>query len=47
MDINIIDKTISLNGIDLLNLSGVNEENLNVIKDSFDSTIVLRGENIF
>ncbi|HMQ68618.1 MAG TPA: PhoH family protein [Ignavibacteria bacterium] len=47
MNVNIIDKTISLNGIDLLNLSGVNEENLNVIKDSFNSTIVLRGENIY
>ncbi len=44
---NIIDLNISLKGIDLLNFSGVNEENLNLIKENFDSTIVLRGDNIF
>lgn len=43
----IIDKTISLSGIDLLNLTGVNEENLNIIKHSFDSTVVVRGETIY
>ncbi|HAY34211.1 MAG TPA: PhoH family protein [Ignavibacteria bacterium] len=42
-----IDKNISLTGIDLLNFSGVNEENLNIIKDRFDSTIVVRGDSLF
>jgi len=45
--LNIIDKNISLTGIDLLNFSGVNEENLNIIKDRFDSTIVVRGDSLF
>jgi phosphate starvation-inducible PhoH-like protein len=42
-----VDLNISLDGIDLLNFSGVNEENLNLIKDNFDSTIVLRGDTIY
>lgn len=44
---NIVDFTISLNGIDLLNFAGVNENNLNLIKDNFDSTIVLRGDTVY
>lgn len=44
---NITDNIISLEGIDLLNFSGVNDQNLNLIKDYFDSTIVLRGDTIF
>ena len=43
----IADKIISLEGIDLLNFSGINDQNLNLIKDYFDSTIVLRGDTIF
>lgn len=43
----VADKIISLEGIDLLNFSGVNDQNLNLIKDYFDSTIVLRGDTIF
>ncbi|MDQ3020601.1 MAG: PhoH family protein [Bacteroidota bacterium] len=42
-----IEKKISLAGIDLLNFSGVNEENINLVKENFDSTIVLRGDIIF
>jgi phosphate starvation-inducible PhoH-like protein len=42
-----VDLNISLDGIDLLNFSGVNEENLNLIKDNFDSTFVLRGDTIY
>jgi len=38
-------KTIPLTGIDILNLTGFKEEKLNLIKDSFNSTIVIRGEN--
>lgn len=41
------EKTIPLTGIDILNLSGFKEEKLNLIKDSFNSTIVIRGENAF
>lgn len=44
---NIIEKRISLTGIDLINFSGINDENLNLIKDNFDSTIVFRGDTIF
>lgn len=43
----IADKIILLEGIDLLNFSGINDQNLNLIKDYFDSTIVLRGDTIF
>lgn len=41
------EKSISLAGIDLMNFSGINDENLNLIKDYFDSTIVLRGDTLF
>lgn len=43
----IVEKKIPLSGIDLINFSGLNDENLNLIKDSFDSTIVLRGDTIY
>ena len=42
-----IEKKINLEGIDLLNFSGVNDENLNLLKHKFDSTIVMRGDMIF
>ena len=38
------EKTLSLSGVDLLNFTGFNEEKLNIIKDAFESTIVIRGE---
>lgn len=44
---NILEKNITLTGIDLLNFSGINEENLDLIKEYFDSTIVFRGDTIF
>ncbi|MDQ3193406.1 MAG: PhoH family protein [Bacteroidota bacterium] len=44
---NVIEKKISVSGIDLLNFSGVNDENLNLVKDYFDSTVVLRGDTIY
>jgi phosphate starvation-inducible protein PhoH and related proteins len=44
---NLIEKKISLTGIDLLNFSGLNEDNINLVKENFDSTIVLRGDTIF
>jgi phosphate starvation-inducible protein PhoH and related proteins len=40
------EKKISLTGIDLLNLTGVNESNIELIKNKFDSTIIVRGEII-
>jgi len=45
--LNIIEKKLALAGVDLLNFSGINDNNLNLIKDSFNSTIVLRGDTIF
>lgn len=44
---NITEKRITLAGIDLINFSGINEEHLNLIKDSFDATIVMRGDTVF
>ncbi len=39
----ITERKIELEGVDLLNFSGVNDENLNLLKENFNSTIVLRG----
>ena len=30
-----------------MNFIGINENNINFIRDNFDSTIVVRGENLF
>lgn len=38
------EKRIQLQGIDLMNFSGVNDENLNILKDKYDSTVVMRGD---
>ncbi|MEO6696145.1 MAG: PhoH family protein [Ignavibacteria bacterium] len=43
----IVEKKINLPGVDLINFAGINDENLNLIKDSFDATIVFRGDTIF
>lgn len=40
------EKTIPLTGIDLLNFTGLNDDKLNLLKDYFDSIIVLRGDNV-
>jgi len=42
-----IEKRINLEGVDLQNFSGVNDEHLNLLKNRFDSTIVMRGDMIF
>ncbi len=42
-----IEKRINLEGVDLPNFSGVNDEHLNLLKNRFDSTIVMRGDMIF
>jgi phosphate starvation-inducible protein PhoH and related proteins len=41
------DKNIMLEGIDLLNFSGVNEKNIDLLRERFKSNITLRGENVF
>lgn len=40
------EKNITLEGIDLINLAGFNEKNIDLIRDSFNSTITLRGEHL-
>jgi phosphate starvation-inducible PhoH-like protein len=45
--LDIIEKRIELSGIDLLNFCGVNDKNIDLIKEAFDSTIVVRGDSIF
>jgi phosphate starvation-inducible PhoH-like protein len=40
------EKNITLEGIDLVNLAGFNEKNIDLIRDSFNSTITLRGEHL-
>lgn len=41
------DKNITLEGIDLMNFAGVNEKNIDLLREHFASNITLRGENIF
>lgn len=42
----ILEKQITLTGIDLLDFTGFNDEKLNLIKDHFDGNIVLRGDTL-
>jgi len=41
------EKNIQLEGVDLFDFAGVNEKNLEVIRDRFKSVITLRGENFY
>jgi phosphate starvation-inducible PhoH-like protein len=41
------EKNIVLEGIDLLNFSGVNEKNIDLIRERFRSNVTLRGENVY
>lgn len=41
-----MEKTIPLTGVDLLNFTGFNDEKLNIIKDYFNSVIVMRGDSL-
>jgi phosphate starvation-inducible PhoH-like protein len=43
----IIDKTILLEGVDLINFYGINENNIEIIRESFTSSITARGENLY
>lgn len=43
----VTDKNITLEGIDLMNFAGVNEKNIDLLREHFASNITLRGENIF
>lgn len=40
------EKNITLEGVDLVNLSGFNEKNIDLIRGKFHSTITLRGEHL-
>jgi len=41
------EKSINLEDIDLANFSGVNEKNIDYIRENFRSTITLRGDKVF
>ena len=41
------EKNITLEGIDLVNFSGINEKNIELMRDKFSSNITIRGENVF
>ncbi|HEX2788556.1 MAG TPA: PhoH family protein [Ignavibacteria bacterium] len=41
------EKKIQLTGADLLDFTGFNDEKLNLIKDSFDGNITLRGDTLY
>lgn len=43
----VTDKNITLEGIDLMNFAGVNEKNIDLLREHFASNITLRGENIY
>jgi len=43
----ITDKNIILEDIDLVNFAGINERNIDIIRERFASNITLRGENVF
>ncbi|MGH2574087.1 MAG: PhoH family protein [Ignavibacteria bacterium] len=43
---NIEEKNIPLEGVDLINLAGINERNIDLIRENFQSRIVLRGEKL-
>jgi len=43
----ITDKNIILEDIDLVNFAGINEKNIDLIRERFASNITLRGENVF
>jgi len=40
------EKRITLDNVDMLNLLGVNDSNLKLIEDKFNSTIIVRGETV-
>lgn len=42
-----MEKKIKLEDTDLINLSGINEKNIDLIREKFDAAISLRGENLF
>lgn len=43
----ITEKNISLFGIDLVNFAGINDKNIDMIRERFTSNITVRGENAF
>lgn len=43
----ITEKNIVLESVDLVNFAGINEKNIDLIRERFTSNLTLRGENIF
>ena len=41
------EKNISLEGIDLMNFSGINEKNIDLLRERFASNITLRGDTVY
>lgn len=42
----VIEKRMTLEGVDMLSLLGMNDQNIRMIEDRFNSTITVRGENV-
>lgn len=43
----ITEKNIVLEGVDLVNFAGINDKNIDLIRERFASNLTLRGENIY
>ncbi len=41
------EKRITLEGIDILNFAGVRDENINLVKENINATLVLRGDEVY
>ncbi len=41
-----VEKRIKMSGVDALSLLGINDSNLQIISDRFDTNIIVRGDNI-
>ncbi|MGE5363972.1 MAG: PhoH family protein [Bacteroidota bacterium] len=44
---NQIEKIITLDNVDMMSLLGINDANLKPIDDRFNTTVIVRGENVF
>jgi len=40
------EKTITLEGVDLINLAGFNDKNIDLVREKFESSVTLRGEMV-
>ena len=41
------EKNILLENVDLVNFAGINDKNIDLVREKFDSNITLRGENLY